>query len=83
MTQQSDCFLQSKVCTVCTMKLLRDWDADAKMGDASIDNLLGQVHSDALKDNLTECKKHRYKTSLCVLVFRHTLLLFKIFAACK
>ncbi|MBS5651916.1 MAG: hypothetical protein KHW65_11065 [Clostridiales bacterium] len=61
MTQQSDCFLQSKVCTVCTMKLLREWDADAKMGDASIDNLLGQVHSDALKDNLTECKKHRYK----------------------
>ena len=40
-----------------TIKLLRECDAGVKMGVASIDDVLDQVHSDTLKDNLTECKK--------------------------
>ena len=40
-----------------TIRLLRECDAGVKMGVASIDDVLDQVHSDTLKDNLTECKK--------------------------
>lgn len=40
-----------------TIKLLRECDAGIKMGVSSIDDVLDQVHSDALKRNLAECKK--------------------------
>ena len=44
-----------------TIKLLRECDAGVKMGVASIDDVLDQVHSDALKQYLTECKKEQEK----------------------
>lgn len=44
-----------------TIKLLRECDAGVKMGVASIDDVLDQVHSDALKQYLTECKKEHEK----------------------
>ena len=40
-----------------TIKLLRECDAGVKMGVASIDDVLDQVHSRALEQYLTECKK--------------------------
>ena len=40
-----------------TIKLLRECDAGVKMGVASIDDVLDQVHSRALDQDLTECKK--------------------------
>lgn len=40
-----------------TIKLLRECDAGVKMGVASIDEVLDQVQSGALKQYLTECKK--------------------------
>ena len=40
-----------------TIKLLRECDAGVKMGVASIDDVLDQVHSRALNQYLTECKK--------------------------
>ena len=40
-----------------TIKLLRECDAGVKMGVASIDDVLDQVHSDSLRQYLTECKK--------------------------
>jgi hypothetical protein len=40
-----------------TIRLLRECDAGVKMGVASIDDVLDQVHSDTLRDYLTECKK--------------------------
>lgn len=40
-----------------TIKLLRECDAGIKMGAASIDDVLDHVHSGALKQYLTECKK--------------------------
>lgn len=40
-----------------TIKLLRECDAGVKMGVASIDDVLDQVHSRVLKQYLTECKK--------------------------
>lgn len=44
-----------------TIRLLRECDAGVKMGVASIDDILDQVHSDALKQYLTECKKKHEK----------------------
>ncbi len=44
-----------------TVKLLRECDAGIKMGIASIDDVLGQVRSDALKRSLAECKKEHEK----------------------
>ena len=44
-----------------TIKLLRECDAGIKMGVASIDDVLDQVHSSALKQYLTECKKKHEK----------------------
>ena len=44
-----------------TIKLLRECDAGIKMGVASIDNVLDRVHSVALKQYLTECKKEHEK----------------------
>jgi gas vesicle protein len=44
-----------------TIKLLRECDAGVKMGVASIDDVLDQVHSDTLKQYLTECKKEHEK----------------------
>ena len=40
-----------------TIKLLRECDAGAKMGIASIDDVLNEVHSDALRQHLTACKR--------------------------
>ena len=40
-----------------TIKLLRECDAGVKMGVASIDDVLEQVHSGTLKQYLAECKK--------------------------
>jgi len=39
-----------------TLKLLRECDAGVKMGVASIDDVMGFVHSQELKKYLTECK---------------------------
>ena len=39
-----------------TIKLLRECDAGAKMGIASIDDVLSHVRSDALQKKLTRCK---------------------------
>lgn len=44
-----------------TVRLLRECDAGVKMGVASIDDVLDQVHSDALEKRLTECKKEHEK----------------------
>lgn len=44
-----------------TIRLLRECDAGVKMGVASIDDVLDQVHSDALEKRLTECKKEHEK----------------------
>lgn len=44
-----------------TIKLLRECDAGVKMGVASIDDVLDQVQSDALKQYLTKCKKEHEK----------------------
>ena len=44
-----------------TIKLLRECDAGVKMGVSSIDDVLGQVRSGALKQYLTECKKTHEK----------------------
>lgn len=42
-----------------TIKLLRECDAGVKMGVASIEDVLDQVHSGSLKQYLAECKtKH-------------------------
>ncbi len=39
-----------------TIKLLRECDAGVKMGVASIDDVLGSVRSDSLKQYLNKCK---------------------------
>ena len=44
-----------------TVKLLRECDAGAEMGIASIDDVLPHVHSTAFKHTLTECKKEHEK----------------------
>lgn len=44
-----------------TIKLLRECDAGVKMGVASIDDVLAQVHSSALKQYLTACKQEHEK----------------------
>jgi len=44
-----------------TVKLLRECDAGVKMGVASIDDVLGQVQSGALKRHLAECKTEHEK----------------------
>lgn len=44
-----------------TIKLLRECDAGVKMGIASIHDVLDQVHSGALKQDLTECVKEHEK----------------------
>ena len=44
-----------------TIKLLRECDAGIKMGVASIDDVIDQVHGDAFKQYLTECKKKHEK----------------------
>lgn len=44
-----------------TIKLLRECDAGVKMGVASIDDVLDQVHNDDLKQYLTECKQEHEK----------------------
>ncbi len=40
-----------------TIKLLRECDAGVKMGIASIDDVLDNVHSDKLQKLLSQCKK--------------------------
>ncbi|MBO5727201.1 MAG: hypothetical protein J6Q14_05115 [Oscillospiraceae bacterium] len=44
-----------------TIKLLRECDAGVKMGVASIDDVLDQVHSHDLEQYLTRCKKEHEK----------------------
>ncbi len=44
-----------------TIRLLRECDAGVKMGVASIDDVLDQVHSEPLERRLTECKKEHEK----------------------
>ena len=39
-----------------TVKLLRECDAGIKMGTESIDEVLGYVHSEDLKNHLSRCK---------------------------
>ena len=53
-----------------TIKLLRECDAGVKMGVASIDDVLDRVHSDALKQYLTKCKREHDKLKSEI----HTLL---------
>ncbi len=40
-----------------TIKLLRECDAGVKMGVSSIDEVIGYVYSDKLKNYLSDCKK--------------------------
>ena len=40
-----------------TVKLLRECDAGVKMGVASIDEVLGAVHSGSMKQRLFECRE--------------------------
>ena len=40
-----------------TIKLLRECDAGIKMGVASIDDVLGHVHSNDFRNHLNRCKK--------------------------
>ena len=44
-----------------TVRLLRECDAGTKMGVASISDVLGYVHSDNLKQRLSDCK-HEHET---------------------
>ena len=44
-----------------TIKLLRECDAGVKMGVASIDDVLGYVRGERLKDRLTKCKEEHEK----------------------
>ena len=44
-----------------TIRLLRECDAGVKMGVASIDDVLEYVHSDALKQYLSDCKAEHEK----------------------
>lgn len=44
-----------------TIKLLRECDAGVKMGVASIDDVLDQVHSSDLEQCLSQCKKEHEK----------------------
>ena len=44
-----------------TIKLLRECDAGVEMGVTSIDDVLGEVHSSALRQYLVECKKEYEK----------------------
>lgn len=46
-----------------TIKLLRECDAGVKMGVASIDDVMGSVRSDALKQYLNKCKDEHEKLS--------------------
>lgn len=39
-----------------TVKLLRECDAGVKMGISSIDDVVEQVHSDGLRQRLTDCR---------------------------
>ena len=44
-----------------TIRLLRECDAGVKMGVASIDDVLGYVSADGLKERLTACKREHEK----------------------
>ena len=44
-----------------TIKLLRECDAGVKMGIASIGDVLGRTHADALKHRLEDCKTEHEK----------------------
>ena len=44
-----------------TIKLLRECDAGVKMGVASIDDVLGRVHSEKLRQLLMDCKAEHEK----------------------
>lgn len=44
-----------------TIKLLRECDAGAKMGISSLEEVLGDVKSSALKDRLSTCKDEHEK----------------------
>ncbi len=44
-----------------TIKLLRECDAGIKMGVTSIDDILDYVHSDTLRQYLTDCKDEHNK----------------------
>ena len=46
-----------------TIRLLRECDAGVKMGVASIDDVLGYVESQGLKDCLEQCKAEHDKLS--------------------
>lgn len=46
-----------------TIKLLRECDAGVKMGVSSIDDVLGYVKSDKLKNYLSDCKNEHEKLS--------------------
>lgn len=44
-----------------TIKLLRECDAGVKMGVASVDDVLGRVHSEKLRQLLMDCKAEHEK----------------------
>ena len=46
-----------------TVRLLRECDAGAKMGSASIDSVLGSVEAPQLKQMLTDCREGHEKLS--------------------
>lgn len=44
-----------------TVKLLRECDAGVEMGVSAIDDVLGKIHSDALRQYLTACRAEHEK----------------------
>ena len=44
-----------------TIRLLRECDAGIKMGISSIDDVLGYVRDDRMKQNLKNCKEQHIK----------------------
>ncbi len=44
-----------------TVRLLRECDAGVKMGVSSIDDVLGYVHAEELKNRLSDCKSEHEK----------------------
>lgn len=44
-----------------TVRLLRECDAGVKMGVSSIDDVLGYVHAEKLKNRLSDCKSEHEK----------------------
>ena len=55
-----------------TIKLLRECDSGVKMGVSSIDEVMGHVKSEGLKQSLVECKKEHEKLDREIRSLLHT-----------